>query len=45
MVGKLNADPDGQRKEDQQEIKGKLECSPIGEYAGHIEVKGHEYQR
>jgi len=41
----MNTDPDGQRKEDQQDRKVKLERSPIGEHTGHIEVKGHEHQR
>ena len=43
LVG-MNTDPDGQRKEDQQDIKTKLERSPIGEHAGHIEVEGQEHQ-
>jgi hypothetical protein len=33
-------DPDGQRKEDQQNRKAKLERSPIGEDAGHIRDRG-----
>jgi hypothetical protein len=41
----MDADPDGQRKEDQQDIKAKLERSPIGEHAEHIEVEGQDYQR
>jgi len=45
MVGKLNANSDGQYKETQQDIKGKLERFPISEYAKHIEVQGHESHR
>lgn len=41
-VGKLSADPDGQCKEGQEEIKDRLEPSSIDEHAGHIEVHGHE---
>ena len=44
LVG-MNADPDGQRNENQQNTKAKLERSPIGEYAGHIEVEGQVNQR
>jgi hypothetical protein len=45
LVGKLNAaDPDSQRKEGQQDRKGNLERSPIGEHAGHMEVQSHEHQ-
>ena len=44
FVEMLDANPDGQRKDDQQDRKGNLEHSQIGrvEYAGHIEVEGHE---
>jgi hypothetical protein len=41
----LSADPDGQGKEGQQEIKGRLEPSSIDEDTGHIEIHGHEYRR
>ena len=44
LVG-INADPDGQCKKDQQDRKAKLERSPIGERAAHIEVEGHQSQR
>lgn len=45
LVGKVSTDPDGERKEGQQDIKGGLERAPIGEHTGHIEVKGHEHRR
>ena len=45
LLGILNANPDGQRKEDQKEKIGKLERSPIGEHTVHIEVKGHDHRR
>lgn len=45
MVGKLNANSDGQHKENQQDIKGKLEHPPISEHAKHIEVQGDESHR
>ena len=40
-------DADGQRKANQQDIKGKRERSQIGrvEYAGHIEVESEEHQQ
>ena len=41
-VGKLSADPDGQRKEGQEEIEGRLEPSSIYKHTGHIEVYGHQ---
>jgi len=45
LVGILNANPDGQRKEGQQDKIGKLERSPIGERTAHIEVEGHDHRR
>jgi hypothetical protein len=40
----MNADPNGQRKKGQNNRRAKLDRSPIGQPAGHIELEGQEHQ-